>query len=68
MVCGSKNNHICWERINLQEKRTDDSLYLSRLMDVTALLSDNVKLVKEKDTLSGPYLLEETAKSDCGFT
>ena len=50
-----------------QQKGTDNTLDLTRLMQIASLLTQRVKFVKEQDTAVGTYMIKEPLQTDSGF-
>jgi hypothetical protein len=47
MVCGSHDNDVTWQAVDLQQQRADNPLDFARFMPIASFLSKRVELVEK---------------------
>ena len=67
MVRGGDRHNVTGERVDLEQQRTNHALDLPGFVEVTALLPDGIKFIKEEDALAGSGVLKQMRDSLCGL-
>ncbi len=67
MVCRGHNNYMRWKLIDLQEKRTDNTLNFAGLVNITTFLTNHIELIKEQDTPLDSRKGEELSEPNCSL-
>ena len=65
--CGD-HDYVTGKLVKLHQQERDNSLDLTSLMGVTALLTDRIKLIEEKDTGCGAHIVEKLAQTGVRLT
>ena len=67
MICGSYDNCVRRQGVNLKQERTDNALYLTSLVNVSAFLGKRIKFIKKEDATFGTRLIKQQTQPICGF-
>src|ERR1041385_858409 len=68
MICSDHNQDVAREVVNLQEQRAHDSLDLTRVVSVAALLGDCIELVEEEQASSCLNEIEQSTEVSRGLS
>jgi hypothetical protein len=67
VVCGCNYDHVTWKLIYLHKEEGNNTLDLTGLVRISALLADRIKLIKEKHAGGCTDVVEKSTKASIGL-